>query len=167
MIYEARIQVYIEQGTKASIENGSRLHALALLRKFIADSKESVMIYAKSFKADIYNDWGLYKIVCEAIDRGVKFSVAIQEKTPDKGSALLWSLLRSHFREQVGSVSSIEGIEQIKNFFVVDDRFIRLEDDQESRTGKGIFYDKEKNDEKVNVFVNDLMPHLSPVSVFS
>jgi len=137
-LYAQKIREALISGACEVFANTGKEKAAAIMREMVSYAKREVCLFCNEMSAEIYNIEGVVEAFCDALERGVKFRVLIQQEHICSDSKKIINLFGQYKKlvEQRSS-SQVEKLQSISvNFCVVDDTCARWEDDRSSRKGK-------------------------------
>lgn len=121
--YRELFRSMIEQNDPTPISNESRLHAAIIIQELVRSAKESVYIQCSRLAPDVYGNPDTLKEIKNAINRGVKFKVAVRNQIPETGE--LYKMLSFIDKSFISLGQQVYE----KDFCIVDGKRFRLETD--------------------------------------
>lgn len=122
--YRKLFQSMIQENDPGIIDNSSRAHAKVILQELIRSAKNEILIQCSHMACDIYGDSDTQRLLKEAIQKGVKLSIAVRDICPDTEN-----FCEELEKQLPGTVHCHTSVFP-SDFCVVDHKRFRLETDQ-------------------------------------
>jgi len=120
--YREFVRALINENSTQTIENDCAAHAKIIISELICAAKDEVFIFCKKLSSDIWGTSEIVKNVQNALDRGVRFHVMVQDVEPES------SALKRIFSESSVPLLNCKDYEVFDmNFSVFDGKAFRFE----------------------------------------
>lgn len=126
--YRKLFQQMIQDDDTGIIDNNSRAHAKVILQELVRSAKTEILIQCSRLARDIYGDPETQSLLINALQNGIRVSIAIRDQIPDTED--FYATLENRFPGSVHRHTSVLSLD----FCVVDGKRFRLEKDKELGT---------------------------------
>lgn len=125
-IYTKLIRDSIQANSEIPFDNGLRSHAAIIIREFVKEAKQSVIILCDQMATDVYGRDDVQKSFFDAWSRHVKIRILILKKCPQ--SMEFARILDSLEGIEVKTLAGVSHANEIQeNFMVIDEKMYRYE----------------------------------------
>lgn len=122
--YRKLFQQMIQENDSGIIDNSSRAHAKVILQELVRSAKHEILIQCSRLAKDIYGDLETQRLLMNALQNGIRVSIAIRDSIPE--TECFCTDLDTRFPGTVHRHTSVLPLD----FCVVDGKRFRLEKDK-------------------------------------